>query len=129
MLPSSQNALGTHILIDFFDCDVEFLNHRKTIEDCLSEAAIICGATIVEKVIHQFNPHGISGVIVIAESHIAIHTWPENQFVAIDIFTCGDCLNAERAIDFLKKSLCASDIKVQNINRGLLAEIDQTQNV
>ena len=127
-LPSSENALGTHVLVDFFDCNVKFLNDRKIIEDCLSEAAIICGATIVEKVIHQFNPHGISGVIVIAESHITIHTWPENNFVAIDLFTCGDCLNADKAISYLKNTFNAKDLKTQNIKRGLFSEIDKANN-
>lgn len=83
-------APGIHHLLECSRCTPALLTDRDLLEKTLTEAAELAGATVVESVIHQFNPHGLSGVIVIAESHIAIHTWPEHDYAALDIFTCGN---------------------------------------
>jgi S-adenosylmethionine decarboxylase proenzyme len=82
-------ALGIQLAVELFDCDENLLNDHRLLEQSLVEAATKAGATVVESVFHQFNPHGISGAVIIAESHIAIHTWPEYRYAALDIFTCG----------------------------------------
>ncbi|MGJ8655190.1 MAG: adenosylmethionine decarboxylase [Akkermansiaceae bacterium] len=87
---------GVHYLLECSGIDVSILKDKLLLETLLHKAATDAGATIVETTLHEFNPHGLSGVIVIAESHIAIHTWPEHQYAAIDVFTCGDNVIAEK---------------------------------
>jgi S-adenosylmethionine decarboxylase len=70
------NALGRHLLLELFDCDFDAISNLETVKSALVEAAKRAHATIVDVVFHEFNPFGISGVVVIAESHLSIHTWP-----------------------------------------------------
>ena len=86
------NALGRHLLLELFDCDSDAINNLESVKGALVEAAKRAQATIVDVVFHEFNPFGISGVVVIAESHLSIHTWPEYRYAAVDIFSCGDVL-------------------------------------
>jgi S-adenosylmethionine decarboxylase proenzyme len=86
----------------------------------MREAARLAGATIVTEAFHLFNPHGVSGVVVIAESHLAIHTWPEYGYAAVDLFTCGDDVNSELAFFHLKNELQACDFTAVEMKRGLL---------
>lgn len=113
-------ALGRHILAEFLNCDAEILNDIGKIELYMKQAAIDCGATIVDSVFHTFNPHGVSGVVVIAESHLAIHTWPEYGYAAVDVFTCGETIDPLVATEALKEYLRAESIKIVKINRGKL---------
>ena len=87
-------ALGTHLLVELKDCNPDILNDIKEVQDALVMAARKAKATIVETSFHEFSPFGISGMVVIAESHLSIHTWPEYGYAAVDIFTCGDLLKA-----------------------------------
>lgn len=91
----SYSPQGIHYLLECSGIDLDILTNKARLTEILHRGATDAGATIVETTMHEFNPHGLSGVIVIAESHIAIHTWPEHQYAAIDIFTCGDSLIAE----------------------------------
>jgi len=75
---------------------------------------------IVDVVFHNFNPHGISGVVVIAESHLAIHTWPEYNFASIDIYTCGDVVNPWKAYNYLLKHFKAKGVTALELKRGML---------
>ncbi len=113
-------ALGRHILAEFFECDREILNDVHRVEIYMKRAALECGATIVNSVFHEFNPHGVSGVVVIAESHLAIHTWPEYGYAAVDVFTCGETVDPWIAARALKEYLKAESIKTVEINRGEL---------
>ncbi|MFZ0390598.1 MAG: adenosylmethionine decarboxylase [Calditrichia bacterium] len=115
------NALGRHILAEFFDCDKEALNDVQRVENYMKRAAIECGATIVNSVFHTFNPHGVSGVVVIAESHLAIHTWPEYGYAAVDVFTCGETVDPWVATEALKEYFRSGAIKTVEVNRGELA--------
>jgi S-adenosylmethionine decarboxylase len=114
------NALGRQILVEFYHCDPGVLNDRDVIARAMDEAARISGATVVEEVFHLFNPHGISGVVVIAESHLSIHTWPEYGYAAVDLFTCGDEIKSEKAFEHLKKTLQAKAVSVMELKRGIL---------
>ena len=111
-------SLGKHVLAELYDCDREILNNSEIIENYMKRAAIECGATIVNSIFHSFSPHGISGVVVIAESHLAIHTWPEYGYAAVDVFTCGNTVKPQLAIEKLKEYLQARYLKVVKINRG-----------
>jgi len=111
-------SLGRHLLAEFYGCDREMLNDPHRIKGVVEEAAITSGASIVQSVFHLFNPHGISGVVVIAESHLAIHTWPEYGYSAVDIFTCGEEVDPWRAYHYLKEKLRAGSTSTVEIHRG-----------
>ena len=91
---ADRQRLGHHLVIDLFGCNPEKIKHVETVEKVMVEAAIAAKATIITKKFHQFNPFGVSGAVVVSESHLAIHTWPEvDGYCAIDIFTCGQTDN------------------------------------
>ncbi len=111
-------SLGKQVLAEFYGCCVETINNKDIIRDSMIKAAKVAKATIVADVFHEFNPHGISGVVVIAESHIAIHSWPEHQCASIDIFTCSDDMDPLAAVEFLKTIFKAQKVEVKTIPRG-----------
>ncbi len=111
--------LGQHILVEFLECSSAVLNSRKLIQQYMEEAAVRSNATIVNSSFHRFSPHGISGVVVIAESHLAIHTWPEYQYAAVDLFTCGTSVNPWIAFDVLKDKLQAGQFTTKDFKRGI----------
>ena len=113
------NALGRHVLIEFHDCDAVKLNDFDLVRQAMLDATKACGATLIGELFHRFNPHGVSGAIVIAESHLSIHTWPEHHYAAVDLFTCGKTIQPWRAFDFLKESLGSTRTEVKEIERGL----------
>ncbi len=112
-------ALGRHVLLELFDCDPEAINSLDVVKSSLVEAAKRAQATIVDVVFHEFNPFGISGVVVIAESHLAIHTWPEYRYAAVDVFSCGDVLQPQVAVDYLVEQLGAGRGSVIEVQRGV----------
>ena len=107
---------GTHLLIDLYGAIN--LNNPQEIETVLRNCAIRCGATILHSHMHHFNPQGVSGVVVLAESHISIHTWPETGYVALDIFMCGSC-NPYDSIPLLKEYFKPSNMQVIENKRGI----------
>ncbi len=114
------NALGRHLLIELKDCNMEVLNDLDFLKRCLHDAADQIGATVVNECFYEFSPHGISGVLVISESHLCIHTWPEHSYAAIDIFTCGDSVKPERAITPLVEKLGSKNSSFIELKRGIL---------
>jgi S-adenosylmethionine decarboxylase len=113
------NALGRHLLLELFDCDADAINNLEAVKGALIEAAKRAQATIVDVVFHEFNPFGISGVVVIAESHLSIHTWPEYRYAAVDIFSCGDVLQPEIAANYLIEQFGAERASVVEMQRGM----------
>ena len=113
-------ALGRQVLAEFFDCDSQILNNVDAIKMFMQEATAISQAHIVQSVFHLFNPHGVSGVVVIAESHFAIHTWPEYGYAAVDLFTCGEQVDPWKAMEYLKKCLKSSKVTTMEMKRGQL---------
>ena len=118
------NALGSHLLVEYSDCDEDILNDVGLLEEAMKGAADRSGATIVNSVFHLFHPHGVSGVVVIAESHFAIHTWPEYRFAAADFFTCGKNVASRSAIEFLRVVLKAGFCECKEIPRGKIGPSD-----
>ena len=112
--------LGYQKTIDFYNCDSHIINDCNIIESILLEAARIMELTVVKTTIHSFSPIGVSGVVVIQESHIAIHTWPEYNYVAIDIFTCSPEHSLDEGILFLQERFNAKRIIQKEILRGEL---------
>jgi spermidine synthase len=110
-------ALGNHILIEFMNCDPAILNDVATIEKNMVDAASKAGATVINSTFHHFSPYGVSGVVVIQESHLAIHTWPEWGYSAVDLFTCGE-IDAWISFDYLKNSFGSDSYSAIEIKRG-----------
>lgn len=86
----------------------------------MTEAAVACGATVVEKKFHLFSPYGVSGVVIISESHLAIHTWPEYGYAAVDLFTCGTSCDPKLAYDYLQEKLHSGSAFYSELKRGLM---------
>ena len=114
------NALGKHLLLELKDCNKEALNDLSFLKNALLTAAHESGATVLGESFHPFHPHGVSGVVIIAESHLSIHTWPEHNYAAADIFTCGDSVQPEKAAQILIEKLGAKNHSIVEIRRGLL---------
>ncbi len=108
---------GTHLLLDLWGA--HNLGDPTHIDTALRAAAEAAGATILHGHFHHFSPNGgVSGVLVLAESHISIHTWPERDFAAIDIFMCGEC-NPYHSIDALKAAFTPASVQLGEQRRGL----------
>ena len=116
------NALGRHFLLDLKDCNREVLNDLTYLQNALCSAAKNAGATVLGESFHRFSPQGVSGVVIIAESHFSLHTWPEHGYAAVDIFTCGDSVKPELAVDILTETLESKSPSFMEIKRGLLPE-------
>ncbi len=114
------NALGKHLLLELKDCDKDVLNDIGFLRDALLAAATEAGAIVLGESFHQFNPHGVSGVVIIAESHLLIHTWPEYGYVAADIFTCGNSVQPEKAAQILIRKLGSKNHSIVEMQRGML---------
>ena len=114
------NALAKHLLLELKDCDREVLNDLGFLKGLLLAAASEAGATVLGESFHQFNPHGVSGVVIIAESHLFIHTWPECGYAAVDIFTCGNSVQPDKAAQKLVRELGAGSHSILEIQRGIL---------
>jgi len=117
------NALGRHLLLELKFCNKEVLDDLEYLETSLIETAEEIGATVLNHVFHQFCPQGVSGVVVIAESHLCIHTWPEYGYAAVDIFTCGNTIDPRDAIELLVNKLNAQEHSFRELERGLLGEM------
>ena len=114
------NALGRHLLVELNDCDREVLNDLDLLRDAMLEAAIKSGAVVLGDSFHRFSPQGVSGVVVIAESHLSVHTWPEYGYAAVDVFTCGCTVDPQKAADVLIERLGSKNHSLTEIKRGIL---------
>ncbi len=112
-------ALGRHILLELHECDSEILRDHDQIEKIMRGAALASKATIVKAVFHHFNPYGVSGAVVIAESHLTIHTWPEYGYAALDFFTCGDDVDPWIAHHYVAEKLKAKNKSSIELKRGV----------
>lgn len=114
-------ALGTHILCELSGCDEHILTDVEGVEEILKAAAVKANATVLETAFHRFQPHGVSGVVVIAESHLSIHTWPETGYAAMDFYTCGDHTNPWAACEYAAHMLGARSMRTTEVKRGIEA--------
>lgn len=113
-------ALGRQVLAEFTGCDPARLSDPSIITEAMLRAAEATGATIVAHSFHHFSPHGVSGAVIIAESHLAIHTWPEYGYAAADVFTCGETVDPWAALESLKADLGAGQVSMLELRRGQL---------
>lgn len=115
------HALGTHLLVELRDCNPKIIKDLAKVKNALVSAAKEAKATIVDISFHEFNPFGISGMVIIAESHLSIHTWPEYSYAAVDIFTCGDLIKPEVAASFLIREFESKTPSIVELKRGILS--------
>ena len=115
-------SLGRHVLAEIYGCEFEVLNDVKKVEEIMVNAALEAGAEVREFIFHKFSPQGVSGVVVISESHLTIHTWPELGYAAVDVFTCGEKVDPWDACNYLVRYFGAKDMSVQETERGLPVE-------
>jgi len=114
-------ALGKHVLIELNECNKDLLNDIGYLRTALSDVARQIGATVIKDTFYQFTPQGVSGVVIIAESHLSIHTWPEYNFAAVDVFTCGDVIEPRNAVKPLSEKLKARSTSYIEVKRGVQA--------
>ncbi len=117
-------SLGKHLLVEFYNCNPSIIDNMKLVEKYMKEAAIEAGSTIVQSVFHMFQPHGVSGVVVIAESHLSIHTWPEYKFASVDLYTCGEECDPLKAYKYLRDKFESSNADIKELQRGFIDNIN-----
>jgi len=111
--------------VELRECNSRILDNLEKVQDAMVTAAKMAKATIVDVAFHEFNPFGISGVVVIAESHLTIHTWPEYGYAAVDIFTCGDVIKPEEAAAYLINRFESKNPSIVEIKRGILSTMNE----
>jgi S-adenosylmethionine decarboxylase len=113
-------SLGKQLIVELYGCNRALLDEPIHSERILVDAVNRSGATIIQPFFHHFSPHGVSGVIVIAESHVAIHTWPEYGYCAVDIFTCGSQVDTDLIYEHIRKEFQAQEVSVMEVKRGTM---------
>jgi S-adenosylmethionine decarboxylase len=122
-------TLGHHIICEAYGCDPKIIEDCELVEAAMVEAARQAGAEIREVAFHRYSPQGISGVVVISQSHLSIHTWPEHNYAAIDVFTCGDAVDPWAACQFLLTQLGADYSATMEVVRGFAkSDLSQSAN-
>ena len=107
-----------HLLLELYRCDYEKLNDESFLRCALNKAAKLAKATVLNLISNKFEPHGVTAIALLAESHISIHTWPESNYSAIDIFTCGQNMLPELASQYLINALKAEEHSLRVIDRN-----------
>ena len=114
-------ALGKHIVCELSGCDAQSLTDLELVRSVMVSAAREANAEVMEVAFHRFMPQGVSGVVVIAESHLSIHTWPESGYAAMDFYTCGDHTDPWKACEFAAKAFEATSMLTTEVKRGIEA--------
>lgn len=122
-LDGEELSLGSHVLVEMYGCDQETLEATKTVGCAMLDAAVASKATVVTDSFHEFQPYGVSGAVIIQESHYTIHTWPEHGYAAVDLFYCGGAIDVHRAVDILTERFKPSRFKFLVVRRGLISEV------
>lgn len=113
------DTLGNHYIVEASGCNPEILKSVEKVEQIMVKAAERAKVQVWSISFHRFRPHGVSGVVVISESHLSVHTWPEFQYVALDIYTCGGKARPDEAVEYAIQEFGATSVHVTEITRGL----------
>ncbi len=114
-------ALGKHLTVEYYDCNSEILADAERMEKIFLTAAEKSGAHILGSNFHDFTPQGVSGFVIIAESHFSVHAWPEHDYAAVDIFTCGESIDFQVAVETLRSMLESESMIISSVmNRGIV---------
>ena len=117
---------GKHCILELYECDSFRLDDEAFIRTTITSSAKKAGATLINMITHPFQPHGVTGLALLAESHISIHTWPEVNYAAIDVFTCGDKTFPEKACHIFIKEFLAKEFSLKSFNREMPLELRQS---
>jgi S-adenosylmethionine decarboxylase len=120
----SCEAVGKHCILELYDCDPSKLDDEAFLRDTITTAAKRAGATLLNLITHRFQPQGVTGLALLAESHISIHTWPESGYAAVDVFTCGDHTMPEKACLTLAEELGSARHKLTSFRRETPASVE-----
>ncbi len=123
--PGEVPSLGSHLLIEMYGCNGQNLEAQDFVAKAMRDAADTSHATVVEQSFHEFKPYGVSGAVIIQESHYTIHTWPEHRYAAIDLFYCGGTVLVHKAVDLLRDRFQPERIKFLVVRRGLQHDVDR----
>ena len=115
----AHDSIGHHYIVEASGCDPEIISDVSKVQQILVKAAEISGAKVWAVSFNQFPPSGVSGVVVISESHISTHTWPESGYGALDFYTCGDEVDPEKGLFYAVEEFGASSSHITEITRGL----------
>ncbi|RME00710.1 MAG: adenosylmethionine decarboxylase [Calditrichaeota bacterium] len=121
-----KRSVGTHLIVDAWQAPPALLNDPEWIRQALIRAVEAGHATLIDLCVHQFNPHGVTATATLAESHIAIHTWPEYGYFAADLFFCGSG-DPHRAMTTIQQALQAREIQCREIKRGFEPKVEQRE--
>lgn len=123
--PGEEPSLGSHLLIELFGCKGAMLEKENHVGRAMTDAAIESKATVVETSFHEFKPYGVSGAVIIQESHYTIHTWPEHNYAAVDLFYCGGTILVHKAVDVLVERFQPERMKFLVVRRGVQSEVNR----
>ncbi len=112
------DTLGKHVILEMWGCCKDTIDNVEVVKEILVKATESVKATLVDVVCHRFSPHGVTGVAILAESHIAVHTWPEHGYAAADIFICGSSINPRNAAIYMTEAFCAKETSFLELKRG-----------
>ncbi|MFS0675184.1 adenosylmethionine decarboxylase [Ornithinibacillus sp. 179-J 7C1 HS] len=112
-------VMGRQVIAELWDCNIDTLNNIEILKQIFVDAALRAGAEVREVVFHQFSPYGISGVVVISESHLTIHSFPEKSYASIDVYTCGKKVDPWIAVRYIIQALEAKTSETLEIPRGI----------
>jgi S-adenosylmethionine decarboxylase len=112
------SALGTHCILELYGCSYDLLNDVLFVRESIEQASRQSLSTLLKLTSHQFFPQGVTAVGLLAESHLSIHTWPENGYAAVDIFTCGENAKPEQACTYLTQRFGATKHNLLVLRRG-----------
>ena len=119
MSKNAHNTIGHHYIVEASGCDPDIISDVGKVQQILVKAAEIAGATVWSVSFSKFPPSGVSGVVVISESHISTHTWPEFGYGALDFYSCGDLVDPEKGLIYAVESFGASSSHITEITRGI----------
>ena len=111
-------AIGRQLILELWECDPQSLDAPDTVKRAIKEAVSASGATLVRLLVHRFPGVGITGIAVLAESHMVVHTWPEYGYAAVDLFTCGESADPARSVPALRRRFSPKRVQVTEIERG-----------
>lgn len=113
------DTMGRHVIAELWNCNLDILNDLDRLEKTFVNAALKAGAEIREVAFHKFAPFGVSGVVIISESHLTIHSFPEHGYASIDVYTCGDIIDPHIAVKFIEEKLEAKTVEKLEVPRGM----------
>ncbi|SFM07742.1 adenosylmethionine decarboxylase proenzyme [Gracilibacillus orientalis] len=113
------DTMGRHVIAELWECNIEMLNDMDRLEKIFVNAALKAGAEVREVAFHKFAPFGVSGVVIISESHLTIHSFPEHGYASIDVYTCGDIIDPNVAVAYIEEQLEAKSTEKLEVPRGM----------